>query len=122
MLTKLSKIMTKVIEFNNKHNVEMELHLYKVNELKNESENETNHWATFEKSAGLFCIFGDDSHELKNIRKNTKAIGGALYKILFKDEKAQTKITDNNMVLVIVMKQEAYMASSLKNYINKMAL
>jgi hypothetical protein len=122
MLTKLSKIMTKVTEFTNKHNVAMEFHLYKVGELKNESENQASNWATFEKSAGLFCIFGDDSNDLKNIRKNTKAIGGALHKILYKDEKAQTEITDNNMILVIMMKQEAYMASSLKNYINKMAL
>lgn len=121
MLTKLSKIMTKVTEFTNKHNVAMEFHLYKVGELKNESENQASNWATFEKNAGLFCIFGDDSNDLKNVRKNTTAMGGALDKI-FKNEKAQTEITDNNMVLVIVMKQEAYMASSLKNYINKMAL
>jgi len=125
--------MTKITEFTNKHNVEMEFHLHYVKDLRDSSDKkkQNSNWIPFQiksgsKKPGLTCIFGDQTNKLNggNIRTHSTDIGAPMSNALSKENKNKDGFlfNDNDFVLSIIMEKEHYMPASLKNHIKDMEL
>jgi len=118
MLDKLSIVLNEVLRFSNKHHADAEFYIHSVEELKDGTTHQDERWTRFEKNAGVYCFFDEDAKKVKYIGMSLKDTGSRLFGWLFiEDSKVNKAISDNDIILHVVLKDDAYIAPALEAYL-----
>ena len=117
MYSHLSEVITEIVNFTNKHQIEAEFHIHTVGDLQGKNGVPDEFWAKFEGSAGVYLIFDNTESGIHYIGMSEKATGARLFQWMFKDNKVKDAIAVTDLVLSVVMKEQFYMAPALESYL-----
>ncbi len=117
----LSNVLTEVVNFTNKHNIEIQLNLFHRNELDSDKVQDqvkqSANWARFEKQAGTYCFFCEAEDSIEYIGMSMSNTGARMFNWLFKDMKIKDKQSPDDLVLIVTFIDQHYMAPALESYL-----
>jgi excinuclease UvrABC nuclease subunit len=117
MFDKLSKTMTEVVRFSNKHTIDADFRIYSVDDLKGNNGIPDNLWAEFEKDAGVYVFLSSDGKAVHYVGMSESDLGTRLSNWLFEDNKVNNVILGSDIILIIVLKNQKYMSPALESYL-----
>lgn len=88
-----------------------------VGELRNATEMQGQYWATFQKKAGVYCIFEQQGATIRYIGMSERDTGTRLYHWFFNENKVSAVLADDDIVLSVVLEEQPYMAPALEAYL-----
>jgi hypothetical protein len=114
MFAELSSTINKVVKFTNKHYIDADFHINEVGALKGEQGTPDHLWAKFEKAAGVYMLFNTEDSKIHYIGMSEKDVGTRLDQWLFKKNKVNDVLNNNDLVLTISLKKQSDMSPALE--------
>lgn len=117
MFVEVSRTLTEIVRFTNRHRIDAEFHLHTVGQLQGETEVPDPYWAKFEKYPGVYLIFDVSQSAVRYIGMSERDTGSRLYRWLFKENKVNDVLQSGDIVLSVVLREQFYMAPALESYL-----
>ena len=117
MYTELSRTLNEVLAFSNKHCIEAVFNIHTAGDLRRDSENIAEYWATFEKGAGVYIIINVVESNTHYVGMSQSDIGGRIVEWLFSDNKVNEAVSNEDIVLTINLPQEKYISPALESFL-----
>lgn len=119
MYSELSRAITEIVRFTNQHRIEAEFHIHTVGDLEGAAGVPDEHWARFEKRAGLYAIFDCRGGAVHYAGMSEADTGSRLFGWVFKDNKVSEATGSDDLVLSVVLERQPYMSPALESYLIK---
>lgn len=119
MYVELSRAITEIVSFTNQHRIDAEFHIHTAGQLQGANGIPDKYWARFEKRAGVYIIFNSSEGGVHYVGMSQQDTGSRLYGWMYKSNKVNTAVEESDLVLSVVLGEEAYMSPALEAYLIK---
>lgn len=117
MNAEIGKAITHIHQFTNRHRIDAEFFFHSVSQLRTPSTEQSGYWSRFEKRGGVYCIFKQNGSSVQYIGMSGRDTGSRLFQWLFAENKVSASLTDEDLILSVVLANEPYMACALESYL-----
>lgn len=117
MNIEVGKLLTEIVRFTNRHRIDAVFHLHTIDQLRTSSDLQAEYWRRFEKNAGVYSIFERRGDAVRYVGMSERDTGSRLFGWLFKENKVSAALSDEDIVLSVVLADEPYMAPALESYL-----